>query len=118
MKRCARHPFDIGHAERRQIIAGRKPIGFTRKQLATVADVGVSTVADYERGARHTFYFAVQRMKYTLGCLGVEFLNFENGSFGVGLKPAFRPGAAETARRGLGEFLTAKEQSTRDRDNR
>jgi transcriptional regulator with XRE-family HTH domain len=107
------NPLDTGYAERRQVIAGRKLVGFTQKQLAVLADVSTSTVADYERGARHTDYFAIQRMKYALGCLGVRFLNFDNGTFGIGLKPAFRPGAREEAQRGLGELLASKDRRTK-----
>jgi transcriptional regulator with XRE-family HTH domain len=101
MARRAGHPLDPGHAQRRQIIAGRRLIGFTQKQLAAVAEVGESTVANYERGARHTDYFVIQRMKYALDRLGVAFIKGGDGSFGVLLKPAFRPGAAEKMRGGF-----------------
>ncbi len=70
----------------RQVIAARKLIGMSQGKIAKLAECGRSTLADYERGARKTDYFVLCRIKYVLECLGVEFLQSDDGSYGVRLK--------------------------------
>lgn len=70
----------------RQIVAARKLLGMNQDSIAKLADCGRSTLADFERGARKTDYFVLCRIKYVLEALGVEFLNMEDGSYGVRLK--------------------------------
>ncbi len=70
----------------RQVVAARKLVGMKQGSIAKLAECGVSTLADFERGARKTDYFVLCRIKYVLECLGVEFLRSEDGSYGVRLK--------------------------------
>lgn len=55
----------------------------TQPQLATVADVGLSTVVDFEKKRRAVSADAVTRMHRALESAGIEFIEENGGGAGV-----------------------------------
>lgn len=58
-----------------QLKAARSLRGWSQAKLAAMADVGVSTIADYERGARKTNPEKIAAMKEALERKGVLFIH-------------------------------------------
>lgn len=84
----------------RQIKAARALLGWTMHDLAEAANVGRSTVADYERGARATSPQCIEAVAEAAQRAGVVFL-----SDGVRLDAAKRVAAGVRA-------ITSKQQAT------
>ena len=61
-----------------QCRAGRALIPMTQTQLARSAELGLSTVVDFERGRRPVSQEAIEAMRNALGRVGVDFID-ENG---------------------------------------
>lgn len=59
----------------RQIRAARAFLGWSQTDLADRAFVGISTVADFERGARTTEHGTILAMAYALRLAGIEFIH-------------------------------------------
>jgi transcriptional regulator with XRE-family HTH domain len=63
----------------------------TQPQLASLADVGLSTVVDYERQRRTVSDDAVSKMHAALEAAGITFIPENGGGAGVRLrKPGVR----------------------------
>jgi transcriptional regulator with XRE-family HTH domain len=58
-----------------QVRAARALIDWSQQQLAEVAEVGLSTVADFERGRRKPIRASLNAIRRTLEAAGVEFTN-------------------------------------------
>ena len=58
----------------KQLAAARVLIGWSQKQLAHTASVGLSTVADFERGARVPYDNNLAAIRRALEIAGIEFL--------------------------------------------
>jgi hypothetical protein len=64
----------------------------TQPQLAEVAQVGLSTVVDFERERRRVSEDAVEKMQLALKAAGIEFIDENGGGAGVRLrKPSGKP---------------------------
>lgn len=59
----------------KQLQAARVLIGWSQVRLANAAGVGLSTVADFERGARTPYDNNLAAMQRALEVAGIEFLN-------------------------------------------
>jgi transcriptional regulator with XRE-family HTH domain len=69
-----------------QIRAARALIGITQPSLAKAANLGLSTVVDFERARRDVSRDAILAMKKALERLGIEFIEPNGGGPGVRLK--------------------------------
>jgi hypothetical protein len=58
----------------------------TQPQLAEVAQVGLSTVVDFERERRRVSEDAVEKMQLALKAAGIEFIDENGGGPGVRLR--------------------------------
>jgi DNA-binding transcriptional regulator YiaG len=70
-----------------QCRAGRALIGLNQPGLATAADLGLSTVVDFERGRRKVSTAAEKAMRTALEAAGVIFLDPGDGK-GPGVRLA------------------------------
>jgi len=68
-----------------QCRAGRALIGLNQPGLAEAADLGLSTVVDFERGRRKVSTAAAQAMRAALEAAGVVFLD-PTGGKGPGVR--------------------------------
>jgi transcriptional regulator with XRE-family HTH domain len=66
--------------------AARALTGLTQRELATRADVGDQTVADFERAARKPHAANLAKLRTALEAAGVEFIAENGGGAGVRLK--------------------------------
>ncbi|WP_139167844.1 helix-turn-helix domain-containing protein [Bauldia litoralis] len=72
-----------------QCKAARALIGMTQPQLAKAANVGLSTVVDFERSRRLVSTEIVALLQSVLESAGVTFIDENGGGFGVRLcKPS------------------------------
>jgi transcriptional regulator with XRE-family HTH domain len=78
-----------------QIRSARALLGWSQKELARRAKLGTSTVADFERGARHATQNNVQSMIDALKAGGVEFTEDSVARRAIGPSPS-RPVAGRT----------------------
>ncbi len=70
--------------------AARALLDWTQPQLAEAAELGLSTVVDYERSRRAVSPEAIQAISRALEKAGVEFIPENGGGAGVRLKKAKR----------------------------
>jgi len=68
-----------------QCRAARALLDITQSQLARAADLGLSTVVDFEKERRHVSEEAIDAIRTALERAGIEFLN-ENGGRGLWLR--------------------------------
>jgi DNA-binding transcriptional regulator YiaG len=69
-----------------QCRGARALLDMTQPQLAEVAQVGLSTVVDFERERRRVSEDAVEKMQLALNAAGVEFIDENGGGAGVRLR--------------------------------
>jgi transcriptional regulator with XRE-family HTH domain len=69
-----------------QCRAGRALLNLTQPQLAEAADLGLSTVVDFERSRREISPRAVHAVRLALESAGVELIPENGGGPGVRLK--------------------------------
>ncbi|SFK37645.1 Helix-turn-helix [Pseudovibrio ascidiaceicola] len=69
-----------------QCRAARALIGMSQKELASMANVGAQTLADFERGARVPRINNLNAMQTALEEAGVEFIPENGGGVGVRLR--------------------------------
>jgi transcriptional regulator with XRE-family HTH domain len=68
-----------------QCRAARALLDITQSQLAGAADLGLSTVVDFEKERRQVSEEAVKAIRTTLERAGIEFID-ENGGGGLRLR--------------------------------
>lgn len=73
-----------------QCRAARALLELTQPELAAAADVGLSTVVDFERQRRPVSEQAVVKMQTALLDAGVEFIDENGGGAGVRLRKSSR----------------------------
>jgi transcriptional regulator with XRE-family HTH domain len=73
-----------------QCRAARGLLEITQSQLADAADLGLSTVVDFEKKRRQVSLGAVEAMQSALERAGIEFID-ENGGEGLRLRKPRRP---------------------------
>jgi DNA-binding transcriptional regulator YiaG len=66
-----------------QCRGARALLDLTQPQLAKAAQVGLSTVVDFERKRRTVSQDAVEKMQRALAAAGIEFINENGGGPGV-----------------------------------
>jgi transcriptional regulator with XRE-family HTH domain len=66
--------------------AGRALLDITQAELADAANLGLSTVVDFERQRRRVSRGAVAAIGHALGRAGVEFIDENGGGQGVRLR--------------------------------
>ena len=71
---------------REQCKAGRALVGWSQTDLADAADVGLSTVRDFETGKRTPINNNLSAIKSALETAGVEFIAQNGGGPGVRLR--------------------------------
>ena len=71
---------------REQCKAGRALVGWSQTDLADAADVGLSTVRDFETGKRTPINNNLSAIKAALEHAGVEFIAGNGGGPGVRLQ--------------------------------
>ena len=69
-----------------QCKAARALLGMTQSQLAERANVGLSTVVDFERARRHVSDEAIGTIRSALEKAGIEFIDEKGGGPGVRLR--------------------------------
>lgn len=69
-----------------QVRAARGLIGWSQGKLAAAASVGLSTIADFERGARVPIGNNLAAIQRALEAAGVEFIAENGGGAGVRLR--------------------------------
>ena len=62
----------------------------TQPELAKAADLGLSTVVDFERGRRRVSDEAISAIRAALETMGVEFIEENGGGVGVRLRKPTR----------------------------
>jgi DNA-binding transcriptional regulator YiaG len=73
-----------------QCRGGRALLNITQTQLAEMAQMGLSTVVDFEKERRQVSGEAIEVMQNALKRAGVEFID-ENGGSGPGVRLRKRP---------------------------
>jgi transcriptional regulator with XRE-family HTH domain len=66
--------------------AARALLDITQTELADAADLGLSTVVDFERERRRVSPVAIEAIRHTLRRAGVEFIDENGGGPGVRLR--------------------------------
>lgn len=74
-----------------QCRAARALLEVTQPELAKAANLGLSTVVDFERSRREVSDEANGKMGATLERMGVEFLDENGGGVGVRFRRSTRP---------------------------
>jgi transcriptional regulator with XRE-family HTH domain len=69
-----------------QCRGARALLDLTQPQLAKAAQVGLSTVVDFERERRSVSQDAVEKMQQALSAAGVDFIDENGGGPGVRLR--------------------------------
>ena len=75
--------------------AGRALLEMTQTELAQLAQVGLSTVVDFEKARRKVSVVAIDAMKQALKRAGVEFIDENGGGAGVRLRKSQRQKASK-----------------------
>jgi transcriptional regulator with XRE-family HTH domain len=73
-----------------QCRGARALLDLTQPQLAKAAQVGLSTVVDFERERRNVSQDAVERMQQALEATGIDFIDENGGGVGVRLRKPTR----------------------------
>jgi predicted transcriptional regulator len=66
--------------------AGRALLEMTQSELARSAEVGLSTVVDFEKARRKVSVVAIDAMQQALKHAGIEFIEENGGGAGVRLR--------------------------------
>ena len=74
-----------------QCRAARALLGMTQPDLASAAELGLSTIVDFERARRSVSKDLVQIICHALKKAGVEFIDENGGGAGVRLRKPQRP---------------------------
>jgi transcriptional regulator with XRE-family HTH domain len=74
-----------------QCKAARALLGLTQPELAELADLGLSTVVDFEKGRRRVSDVAVVSLQQALERAGIQFIAENGGGAGVRLKKRQTP---------------------------
>ena len=74
-----------------QCRAARAILNMTQPRLAEVANLGLSTVVDFEKTRRQVSQEAIEGMQAALERAGVEFIDENGGGPGVRLRKARLP---------------------------
>ena len=69
-----------------QVRAARGLIDWSQRQLAEKAGVGLSTIADFERGKRTPIGNNLAAIRHALEAAGIVFIPHNGGGHGVRLK--------------------------------
>ena len=69
-----------------QCRAARAMLGWSRKQLASEAEVAVGTVIDFERGARQPYKRTLSDLRRAFECSGIIFLEANEDGPGLRLR--------------------------------
>lgn len=69
-----------------QCRAARALVDMTQPRLAALANLGLSTIVDFERERRAVSDEAVDKIKQALAAAGVEFIDENGGGAGVRLR--------------------------------
>ena len=72
--------------ESSQCKGARAMLGWSREKLAEAAEVGTSTIVDFERGARQPYNRTITDIRRALEDAGVIFIDAEKGVAGPGVK--------------------------------
>jgi transcriptional regulator with XRE-family HTH domain len=73
-----------------QCRAARSLLDMTQSQLANAAELGLSTVVDFERERRSVSEEAAHALRNALEIAGVEFIDENGGGLGVRLRKSHR----------------------------
>ena len=73
-----------------QCRGARALLDLTQPQLAKAAQVGLSTVVDFERERRSVSEDAVEKMQQALAAAGIDFIDENGGGPGVRLRKPTR----------------------------
>ncbi|HEY4979414.1 MAG TPA: helix-turn-helix transcriptional regulator, partial [Candidatus Acidoferrum sp.] len=74
-----------------QCRGGRGLLGMTQPALASAANLGLSTIVDFERSRRSVSSEAVKMIRRALEQAGIEFIDENGGGPGVRLRTSQRP---------------------------
>jgi transcriptional regulator with XRE-family HTH domain len=74
-----------------QCRGGRGLLGMTQPALASGANLGLSTIVDFERSRRSVSSQAVEMIRHALEQAGIEFIDENGGGPGVRLRNRRRP---------------------------
>jgi transcriptional regulator with XRE-family HTH domain len=77
---------NVDYLRPEQCRAARALLGLSQPALAKIADVGLSTVVDFEKTRRSVALESIQRIRKALQKAGVEFINENGGGAGVRLR--------------------------------
>lgn len=66
-----------------QIRAARALLGLTQEELASLSDISLPTIKDFERGIRVPRRRTLRDLRQTLEGLGIQFLDADDGGVGV-----------------------------------
>jgi transcriptional regulator with XRE-family HTH domain len=69
-----------------QCRAGRALLDMTQSQLAELAELGLSTVVDFERDRRQVSAAALEAIQQALKRMGIDFIDENGGGPGVRLR--------------------------------
>jgi DNA-binding XRE family transcriptional regulator len=69
-----------------QCRAGRALLDMTQTELASLAEIGLSTVVDFEKERRQVSARAVEAIQKALNQAGIEFIDENGGGPGVRLR--------------------------------
>jgi transcriptional regulator with XRE-family HTH domain len=69
-----------------QCRGARGLLGMTQPALAAAAELGLSTIVDFERSRRSVSNEAVQKIREALERAGIEFIRENGGGLGVRLR--------------------------------
>jgi transcriptional regulator with XRE-family HTH domain len=69
-----------------QCRAGRALLDMTQTELASLAEIGLSTVVDFEKERRQVSARAVEAIQKALNRAGIEFIDENGGGPGVRLR--------------------------------
>jgi len=98
-----------------QCKAARALLGITQSELANAAELGLSTVVDFEKERRRVSPSAIEAMRNTLIKAGVEFIDENGGGPGVRLRKRTRTRQITTRRAPSPTFSNCREEVARHR---
>ena len=82
---------NVDHITSDQCRSARALLDMTQPELASVAELGLSTIVDFEKARRPVSIKAVQAIRNALEQAGIEFINENGGGPGVRLRKRQRP---------------------------